>query len=184
MHNPPFHVQSLLCITLVGCSLQVDVMVTAGANQAFTNLVCTLLDAEDAAVLFSPYYFNHLMALQARLHPCSPVWWSAPVGRMKVRYDRTASSMQLCTSSMSIGCRPAGTSPHEHLLLNVVHLVVLPQMTGGSNDVVFGRCDPATWHPDLDWLEGAMAGPSPPRMVVLINPCNPTGMCCRSLRIV
>ena len=51
---------------------QVDVMVTAGANQAFTNLVCTLLDAEDAAVLFSPYYFNHLMALQARCKPCSP----------------------------------------------------------------------------------------------------------------
>ena len=50
--------------------VQVDVMVTAGANQAFTNLVCTLLDAEDAAVLFSPYYFNHLMALQARSCAC------------------------------------------------------------------------------------------------------------------
>ena len=60
-------------------------------------------------------------------------------------------------------------------------LCVLPQMTGGSNVVVFGRCDPATWHPDLDWLEGAMAGPSPPRMVVLINPCNPTGACCRNV---
>lgn len=47
-------------------------MVTAGANQAFTNLVCTLLDAEDAAVLFSPYYFNHLMALQACIHSPPP----------------------------------------------------------------------------------------------------------------
>jgi hypothetical protein len=51
------------------------------------------------------------------------------------------------------------------------------QMTGGSDAVVFGRCDPATWHPDLDWLEGELSGPSPPRMVVLINPCNPTGEC-------
>lgn len=42
-------------------------MVTAGANQAFTNMVIALLDAGDAAVLFTPYYFNHLMALQARI---------------------------------------------------------------------------------------------------------------------
>lgn len=41
-----------------------EVMVTAGANQAYTNLVLTLLDAGDAAALFRPYYFNHLMALQ------------------------------------------------------------------------------------------------------------------------
>lgn len=59
-------------------------MVTAGANQAFTNLVCALLDAEDAAVLFSPYYFNHLMALQVlcfaqsehRLSVCMYHWRS------------------------------------------------------------------------------------------------------------
>lgn len=42
----------------------VDVMVTAGANQAYTNIVVALLDAEDKSVLFAPYYFNHLMALQ------------------------------------------------------------------------------------------------------------------------
>lgn len=41
-----------------------EVMVTAGANQAYTNMVLTLLDAGDAAALFAPYYFNHLMALQ------------------------------------------------------------------------------------------------------------------------
>ena len=40
--------------------------VTAGANQAYTNLVLTLLDAGDAAVLFRPYYFNHAMAIQMR----------------------------------------------------------------------------------------------------------------------
>jgi len=41
-----------------------EVMVTAGANQAFTNVVLALLDAGDSALLFRPYYFNHLMALQ------------------------------------------------------------------------------------------------------------------------
>lgn len=87
-------------------------MVTSGANQAFTNLVLTLLDPSDAAVLFVPYYFNHLMALQ---------------------------------------------------------------MTGGGHSVVYGRCDPHTWQPDLDWLEQALSGPDPPKMVVLVNPCNPTG---------
>ena len=51
-----------------------EVMVTAGANQAFVNIVLTLLDAGDRAVLFRPYYFNHLMALQVRLWPsCGPV---------------------------------------------------------------------------------------------------------------
>ncbi len=39
-------------------------MVTAGANQAFTNVVLTLLDSQDKVVLFKPYYFNHLMAVQ------------------------------------------------------------------------------------------------------------------------
>lgn len=44
--------------------LQCEVMVTAGANQAFTNVVLTLLDTDDQVVLFKPYYFNHLMAVQ------------------------------------------------------------------------------------------------------------------------
>lgn len=42
----------------------VQLMVTQGANQAYTNAVVALMDAEDGAVLFAPYYFNHMMALQ------------------------------------------------------------------------------------------------------------------------
>ena len=41
-----------------------EIMVTTGANQAFVNVVLTLLDAGDTAMLFKPYYFNHIMALQ------------------------------------------------------------------------------------------------------------------------
>jgi aspartate/methionine/tyrosine aminotransferase len=46
------------------CVLQYNVMVTAGANQALTSIMLTLLDPPDKAVLFRPYYFNALMALQ------------------------------------------------------------------------------------------------------------------------
>lgn len=37
------------------------------------------------------------------------------------------------------------------------------------------RCNSQSWHPDLDWLEETLKGKEPPRMVVLVNPCNPTG---------
>ena len=97
-------------------------MVTAGANQAFGNIVLSCLDASDAAVLFAPYYFNHLMML-------------------------TASGI-----------------PKENVLV--------------------GPRDPAML-PDLDWLEQTLF-PSEkdkkdgkkkiPKLVVLVNPCNPTGV--------
>jgi aspartate/methionine/tyrosine aminotransferase len=45
-----------------------DVTVTVGANQAYTNIVLTLLgdenDNNNKAVVFAPYYFNHVMAIQ------------------------------------------------------------------------------------------------------------------------
>ncbi|KAL0826253.1 hypothetical protein Bca101_049930 [Brassica carinata] len=40
------------------------VMVTAGANQAFVNLVLALCDPGDSVVMFQPYYFNAYMAFQ------------------------------------------------------------------------------------------------------------------------
>ena len=48
-------------------------------------------------------------------------------------------------------------------------------MTGGAANVLFGRCHPDSLHPDLDWLEEQLKQPSPPKMVVLVNPNNPTG---------
>lgn len=41
-----------------------SVMVTAGANQAFVNIVLTLCDAGDSVVMFAPYYFNSYMTFQ------------------------------------------------------------------------------------------------------------------------
>ena len=43
---------------------------------------------------------------------------------------------------------------------------------------VLFRCNPESWHPDLDWLEECLQSSDPPRMVVLVNPCNPTGNPC------
>jgi aspartate/methionine/tyrosine aminotransferase len=87
----------------------VDVMVTAGANQAFMSLVLAMLDHESKAVLFAPYYFNHMMALQ---------------------------------------------------------------MTGA--EVVVADCDD-TFVPDMTKLEAILA-PGDVSMVVVCNPCNPTGI--------
>ncbi|KAI7748452.1 hypothetical protein M8C21_007610, partial [Ambrosia artemisiifolia] len=39
-------------------------MVTAGANQAFVNIVLALCDAGDSVVMFAPYYFNSYMSFQ------------------------------------------------------------------------------------------------------------------------
>ncbi|GMH14272.1 hypothetical protein Nepgr_016113 [Nepenthes gracilis] len=41
-----------------------SVMVTAGANQGFVNLVLALCDAGDSVVMFAPYYFSFYMAFQ------------------------------------------------------------------------------------------------------------------------
>jgi aspartate/methionine/tyrosine aminotransferase len=41
-----------------------NVMVTAGANQAYMNCILTLLGDGEKAIFFRPYYFNHIMAVQ------------------------------------------------------------------------------------------------------------------------
>ena len=76
------------------------------------NVVLTLIDPGNRAVLFLPYYFNHLMALQ------------------------------LANAHVVYGPRDAG----------------------------------ANFVPDLEWLESQMVEPATrPRLVVIVNPCNPTG---------
>lgn len=95
-----------------------NIMVTAGANQAFANVVLALLDAGDNCVLFKPHYFNHAMALS---------------------------------------------------------------MTGVQ--LVSGPCDPKTWHPDLEWLKGHLESNIMTKMVVICNPCNPTGVALTQIEV-
>ena len=42
----------------------INIIVTSGANQAYVNVVLTLLSEGDKCVVFRPYYFNHVMAIQ------------------------------------------------------------------------------------------------------------------------
>mmetsp|Transcript_31298 Transcript_31298/g.120802 ORF Transcript_31298/g.120802 Transcript_31298/m.120802 type:complete len:289 (+) Transcript_31298:297-1163(+) len=41
-----------------------EIMVTAGANQAFVNVLLSITDVGDEVILTKPYYFSHLVALQ------------------------------------------------------------------------------------------------------------------------
>lgn len=42
---------------------ETELIITAGANHAYMTAILTVTDPEDEVVLFSPYYFNHGMAL-------------------------------------------------------------------------------------------------------------------------
>ena len=59
----------------VDCGRQ-DLIITAGANHAFTTAVLTLISAGDDIVLPAPYFTNHYMAIQA----AGAVPIEAPVG--------------------------------------------------------------------------------------------------------
>ncbi|MBS3773215.1 MAG: aminotransferase class I/II-fold pyridoxal phosphate-dependent enzyme [Candidatus Thermoplasmatota archaeon] len=49
-----------------------NVIATAGANQAFVNAVLAVTDVGDSVVMVTPYYFNHVMAVQ--MAGCRPVY--------------------------------------------------------------------------------------------------------------
>ena len=52
-----------------------EVMVTAGANQAFSNVALALCDPGDEAIILTPYYFSHVLALQiAQAHVTTCRW--------------------------------------------------------------------------------------------------------------
>ena len=57
------------------------------------------------------------------------------------------------------------------------HLMAL-QMTNMAQTLRIGPCD-AGMRPSLSWLADELASARPPRMVVLVNPNNPTGECMR-----
>ncbi len=48
-----------------------NIMVTAGANQAFANALLSITRPGDRVLVLSPHYFNHVMAIQ--LAGCKPV---------------------------------------------------------------------------------------------------------------
>ncbi len=74
---------------------------------------------------------------------------------------------------------------HIHVLLQeqtkttAHNYYTVPPTTGGGSNVVMAPCHPDTLHPDLDWLANYLADKSnaaATKMVVIINPNNPTGV--------
>jgi len=86
------------------------ICVTAGANAAFFALTLALADAGDQVLLFSPYYFNHLMAVQ--MTSLQPV--ILPRRAPAFRIDLDAVERQLVRSGkiklvvVSNPCNPCG----------------------------------------------------------------------------
>ncbi len=50
---------------------ETNIMVTSGANQAFSNAILSVTKPGDQVIILAPYYFNHIMAVQ--LAGCKPV---------------------------------------------------------------------------------------------------------------
>ena len=48
-----------------------DVIVTAGSNMAFMNIILAIADPSDEIILLRPYYFNHEMAIN--MINCKPI---------------------------------------------------------------------------------------------------------------
>lgn len=56
---------------------QKNIMVTAGANQAFLNAILAITDIGDEIIVISPTYFNHVMAI--KLAGCKPILVNARI---------------------------------------------------------------------------------------------------------
>jgi aspartate/methionine/tyrosine aminotransferase len=61
----------LLCENGIDCASGYRVMVTAGSNMAFLNILLAIADPGDEIILPLPYYFNQEMAV--RMLNCTPV---------------------------------------------------------------------------------------------------------------
>jgi len=55
----------------ISVSPEENIVVTSGGNQAFMNIILTITNPGDEIILFSPVYFNHIMAV--KLASCKPV---------------------------------------------------------------------------------------------------------------
>lgn len=69
--------------------------------------------------------------------------------------------------------RAAGWRSHSPGALATPHRLLTPLRPPHCR--LSSRPPTAGGHPDLDWLAAELAGPKPPKMVVITNPCNPTG---------
>jgi len=84
-----------------------NIMVTAGANQAFANAILSITRPGDHILVLSPYYFNHVMAIQ--LAGCKPVVidtdrnYQPIVERIRERTSKRARAVVLVSPSNPTG---------------------------------------------------------------------------------
>ncbi|KAJ8755823.1 hypothetical protein K2173_024368 [Erythroxylum novogranatense] len=103
-----------------------SVMVTAGANQAFVNLVLALCDAGDSVVMFAPYYFNAYMSFQMTdvtnilVGPGNPVTLHPDLDWLEKTLAETKPVPKV-VSVVNPG-NPSGTYIPEHLLKRISDL--------------------------------------------------------------
>ncbi|KAF5832654.1 putative aspartate aminotransferase [Dunaliella salina] len=105
--------------------------------------------------------------------------------REKVARDNKLYNHNICVTH---GCQQAFinvmltlTDPTDKVILfrpcYFDHHMSICQLGGGREaGIVFGPRDSQTMHPDIDWLRTTMSQPDPPKVVALVNPCNPTGI--------
>ncbi len=127
--------------------LQVEVMVTAGANQAFVNVVLALCDAGDEVVLFAPYYFNHLMALQVRrlLQLCTGVHSTL----VPPRASRASTHGQPWHAPLCCGgalCRASGKAVHGYRTLSRTSCCCTATQVALQGSVHVLQRTRAAWH--------------------------------------
>jgi aspartate/methionine/tyrosine aminotransferase len=77
------------------------VMLTCGANQAYVNALLTLTRPGDEVILFGPYYFDHLFAIQ--LAACTPVVVPLRLEEARYRLDLDAFAAALTPRTRVVG---------------------------------------------------------------------------------
>lgn len=103
------------------------VVVTVGANQAYMNCVLALLDDNQKAVVFKPYYFNHVMALQMVMSNASEhllIGPSTVSGLPDIDWLehtlKSESSIRMVT--ITNPCNPTGTRVDRQILQRAVDI--------------------------------------------------------------
>jgi hypothetical protein len=97
---------------------------------------------------------------------------AAPASRHAARPEPGPMRTNLCL--WPAPCSPPVPCPAALRPYYFNHLMAI-QMSGGGAHVALGPRAGPRGHPDLAWLAAELAGPSPPKLVVITNPCNPTG---------
>ncbi|KAH9297970.1 hypothetical protein KI387_029652, partial [Taxus chinensis] len=105
-----------------------SVMVTAGANQAFVNLVLTLCDPGDSVVMFVPYYFNAYMSFQMTgitdilAGPCNTETLQPDADWLEERFSKKGNALRPKLVTIVNPGNPSGSYVPDPLLRRISEL--------------------------------------------------------------